>query len=165
MTETTPEISEETDLTTTEPDEPVRGSKLPIAASLVALVGLADSVYLTVHHFTAEPVPCSLVAGCEQVLTSAYAEIAGVPLAAFGALAYFAAFSLAVMAAFGDRRMWTLFGIQAILMATVSAYLIYVQAALIGAFCQFCLLSAITSFTLYLLYLASVFLSHRQVSS
>lgn len=162
MTEINPETSERAD----GPPTVTGGSaKIPIAAAVVALVGLADSVYLTVHHFTAEPVPCSLVAGCEQVLTSAWAEIGGIPLAAFGALAYFAAFSLAVLAAFGDRRMWTLFGVQAILMATFSVYLIYVQAALIGAFCQFCLLSAITSFTLYLLYLASVFLRNRRAES
>ena len=161
MTETNPETSEPTSVRLTEPDEPTASAKLPVAAAVVSLVGLADSVYLTVHHFTAEPVPCSLIEGCEQVLTSPYAQIAGVPLAAFGAAAYFAAFSLAVLAAFGDRRMWTLFGIQSILMATFSAYLIYVQAALIGAFCQFCLLSAITSFLLYLIYLASRFTRPR----
>ena len=45
-------------------------AKLPVAAALVALAGLADSVYLTVHHYTAVPVPCSILEGCEQVLTS-----------------------------------------------------------------------------------------------
>ncbi|MDM7921105.1 MAG: vitamin K epoxide reductase family protein [Pyrinomonadaceae bacterium] len=131
--------------------------KLPMAASLVALVGVADSVYLTIKHFTAEPVPCSIVEGCEQVLTSSYAEIAGVPIAALGAAAYFAAFSLAILATYGNRRAWTLFGIQAAIMAAVSAWLIYLQAAVIGAFCQFCLISAATSFTLFLLFLASKF--------
>jgi uncharacterized membrane protein len=135
--------------------------KLPLAAAIVALIGLADSVYLTVHHYTAEPVPCSLIAGCEQVLTSPYAEIAGIPLAAFGAVAYFVAFSLALLTGFGDRRTWTLFGILTILMSAFAAWLIYVQAALIGAFCQFCLISAVTTFTLYLLYLFSVFLKPR----
>jgi uncharacterized membrane protein len=131
--------------------------KLPAAAAIVALVGLADSIYLTVHHYTAEPVPCSIIEGCEQVLTSPYAEIAGIPLAAFGAAAYFVAFSLALLAAFGDRRMWTAFGIQTILMSAFTAWLLYVQAALIGAFCQFCLISAFTTFTLYILYLVSLF--------
>ena len=56
--------------------------KLPIAAAIVALAGLVDSIYLTVHHLTAEPVPCSIISGCETVLTSSYAEMAGVPLAA-----------------------------------------------------------------------------------
>lgn len=138
---------------------------LSAAAAIVALVGLADSVYLTVHHFTAQPVPCSIIEGCEQVLTSPYAEIAGVPLAAFGAAAYFTAFSLALLAAFGDARMWKLFGIQTILMSAFTAWLIYVQAAIIGAFCQYCLLSALTTFTMYLIYLISLFLKPRAASA
>jgi uncharacterized membrane protein len=133
--------------------------KLPVAASLLALVGLADAVYLTVHHFTAEPVPCSIVEGCETVLTSAYAEIAGVPIAAFGALAYFVAFSLAILTVFGNRSMWLLFGVQSFIMATVSAYLVYLQGFVIGAFCQFCLISAATSLGLFVIYLVSRFTS------
>lgn len=133
--------------------------KLPVVASLLALLGLADSVYLTVHHYTAEPVPCSIVEGCETVLTSAYAEIAGVPLAAFGALAYFIAFSLAVLTVFGNRSMWMLFGVQSFVMAAVSVYLIYLQGFVIGAFCQFCLISAATSITLFIVFLVSRFLS------
>ncbi|MFN2502333.1 MAG: vitamin K epoxide reductase family protein [Pyrinomonadaceae bacterium] len=136
-------------------------ARLPAAAAIVALVGLADSIYLTVHHYTAEPVPCSIIEGCEQVLTSAYAEMAGIPLAGFGAAAYFVAFSLALLAAFGDRRMWALFGVQATLMTAFSLWLVYVQAALIGAFCQFCLLSALTTITLFILYIISRFSSSR----
>ena len=125
---------------------------LPLAAALVALVGLADSIYLTVHHYTAAPVPCSIIEGCETVLASPYSEIAGVPLAAFGGLAYFAAFSLALLAAFGDGRMWLFFGILVVLMGLFTSWLIYLQAAVIGAFCQFCLLSAATTFTLLIIY-------------
>jgi len=132
-------------------------AKLPAAASVLALVGLADSVYLTVKHFTAEPVPCSIIEGCETVLTSSYAEFAGVPIAAFGAAAYFAAFSLAILAAYGNRPAWTLFGVQAFLMAAVSAFLIYLQAFVIGAFCQFCLVSAATSFGLFIVFIISRF--------
>ena len=128
---------------------------IPVLAAIVALIGLADAVYLTVHHLTAVPVPCSILSGCETVLTSQYAEIAGVPLAAFGALAYFVAFSLAIFAAFGNRTMWTLFGIQVTLMSLFTAWLIYLQAFVIGAFCQFCLLSAVTTFTLLFLFVIS----------
>lgn len=129
--------------------------KLPLAAALVALVGVADAAYLTVHHYTNEPVPCSLVAGCETVLTSQYAEVAGIPLAAFGAIAYFIAFSLALLAAYGNRSMWTLFGVQASVMAAFAVWLIYLQGFVIGAFCQFCLLSAATSFTLLVIFVIS----------
>jgi len=131
--------------------------KLPIAAVVVALAGLADSIYLTVHHLTAEPVPCSIISGCETVLTSSYAEIAGVPLAAFGALTYFAAFSLALLAVFGDRRMWMIFGIVSSVMALFTLWLLYLQAFVIGAFCQFCLISAATSLTLFAIALISRF--------
>ena len=136
-------------------NNPAGIAKLPLAAGVIALAGLADAVYLTVHHYTAVPVPCSIVEGCETVLTSPYAEFAGVPLAGLGAAAYFVAFSLALLAAFGDRRAWTLFGLQTIVMAAFTAWLIYLQAAVIGAFCQFCLLSAATTFAMMAIYLLS----------
>jgi uncharacterized membrane protein len=140
-------------------------AKLPLAAALVALVGLADAIYLTINHYTGEKVPCSVTGGCETVLSSQYAEIGGVPLAAFGAAAYFVAFSLAILTAFGNRLMWKLFGIQAALMAAFSLWLVYLQAFVISnsnvpwidRFCQFCLLSAATSITLFILALAGRF--------
>jgi uncharacterized membrane protein len=132
-------------------------AKLPLVAAVVALGGVADAIYLTVKHFTGEAVPCSVVEGCEQVLTSSYAEIFGVPLAAFGALAYFTAFSLAILATFGDRRMWSLFGIQVILMAIFTVWLVYLQAFVIEAFCQFCLISAAITLILLTIFLVSRF--------
>ncbi len=131
--------------------------KLPIAAAVVALAGLADSVYLTVKHIAAEPVPCSIISGCETVLTSTYAEIAGIPLAAFGAAAYFAAFALALLAAFGNRSAWLGFGLLSVAMAGFTAWLLYLQAFVIEAFCQFCLLSALTSVTMLIIALFSRF--------
>jgi uncharacterized membrane protein len=135
-------------------------AKLPLVAAVVALGGVADAVYLTVKHFTGEAVPCSIVEGCEQVLTSSYAEIFGVPLAAFGALAYFTAFSLAILAAFGNHRMWTLLGIQVVLMAIFTAWLVYLQAFVIEAFCQFCLISAAITLVLLAIFLVSKLSRH-----
>ena len=136
-------------------------AKLPIAAVIISLIGLTDAIYLTIHHYTAEAVPCGLEFDCGAVLGSSYAEIWGIPLAAFGAAAYFIAFSFALLRAFGDRRMWKLFGIQTTLMAVASGYLIYVQYFLLHAWCQYCLVSAATSFTLFLLYIASIFVKPR----
>jgi uncharacterized membrane protein len=139
-------------------DEPAgKVAKLPLAAALVALVGLGDAIYLTIHHYTGEKVPCSVTGGCEAVLSSAYAEIGGIPLAAFGAAAYFIAFSLAILAAFGNRSMWKVFGVVATLMAGYSIYLLYVQKFEIREFCQYCLLSAATSVTLFIIALWSRF--------
>jgi uncharacterized membrane protein len=140
-------------------NEPAESSivKLPLAAAVVALGGLLDSVYLTVHHLTSEPVPCNIVAGCETVLTSKYAEFQGIPLAAFGAAAYFVAFSLAILAAFGNRRVWPVFGVQVMLMSAFTIWLLYLQAFVIGAFCQFCLISALTTFGMLVIYIISRF--------
>lgn len=136
-------------------------AKLPLLAAVVALAGLADAIYLTIHHYTAVPVPCGKDFDCGAVLTSSYAEIGGVPLAIFGAAAYFAAFCLAILAAFGNRSMWTLFGIQVSLMLIFTAWLVYLQAFVIEAFCQFCLLSAATTLVLFVIYLASRFPRYR----
>ena len=79
---------------------PTRGRWIPFAAAIVALLGLLDAGYLTIQHYTEAPVPCNIVAGCETVLTSAYAQFGGIPTAAYGTLAYFIAFALAIL----DRK-------------------------------------------------------------
>ena len=139
-------------------------AKLPILASIVALGGLADAVYLTIHHYTAEPVPCGEAFDCGAVLTSSYAEIGGIPLAIFGALAYFTAFSLAILAVFGNRGAWRLFGVQVVLMACFTAWLVYLQAFVIKAYCQFCLISAAVTLTLLFIALISKFWKAEQSS-
>ena len=116
--------------------------KLYVTAAIVALLGLSDAIYLTVQHVTGQSVICTIVSGCSEVLSSSYAVVAGVPLALIGAAAYFSVFSLATLAAFGYRIARTLLTALVVLMFLVSLWLIYLQAFVIGAFCQFCLLSA-----------------------
>ena len=129
---------------------------LQYSASIVGLLGLTDSIYLTIHHYNATEVPCGITGGCEQVLTSSYAEIAGLPLGVYGAIAYFTAFALAFLSAYGNELTWKLFGILATIMAAASCWFIFVQAYYIHAYCQYCLGSALTSFTLFVLFLISL---------
>jgi len=137
---------------------------IAIAACIVAIVGLCDASYLTYHHYTAEPVPCSITNGCEMVLTSQWATIAGLPLAIYGAAAYLIAFVWAALTVAGLRAMWFLYGLQALSMAVFSGWLLYIQGALIGAFCQFCLLSAATSIILLLVFIISIFFRRKAVA-
>ncbi len=136
-------------------------SKFAWAAVIFALIGLGDAVYLTVHHYTNEKVPCSLITGCEQVLASEYAEMFGIPTALFGAFAYFLAFCLALLAAFGNRKMWFVYGLMTTVMFIFTVYLVYLQGIVIEAFCQFCLLSALTTTVLFIIALVSKFWKQR----
>src|SRR5688500_17741275 len=112
------------------------------AAALLALVGLTDAVYLTLQHIAGQSVPCSVTGGCEEVLSSSYAVVAGIPLAAIGGAAYFSVFSLATLAAFGYQFAKTLLILLVAAMFLVSLWLVYLQAFVIREFCQYCLLSA-----------------------
>jgi uncharacterized membrane protein len=116
-------------------------------AALIALIGLADAAYLTVTHLTGEDVLCGS-GDCSAVLGSVYATAAGIPTAAFGALAYFAVFSSALLAAFGYTRARIFLMLIVTVMFGVTVWLLYVQAFILHAFCPFCLLSAALTFFL-----------------
>lgn len=117
-------------------------------AMLVSLIGLGDSLYLTVQHLTGKTVKCTVTNGCSAVLGSKYAVIAGIPTAAFGAMAYFAAFSLATLAVFGYERARGTLALLVVPMLLATLWLLYLQAFVLHAFCEFCLLSAGMTLTL-----------------
>jgi uncharacterized membrane protein len=135
--------------------------KLYVTAAIVSLLGLADALYLTVEHVTGQSVRCTIVAGCSEVLSSQYAVMAGVPLAMIGAAAYFGVFSLATLAAFGYRIAGMLLAPLVAVMFLVTLWLIYLQAYVIHAFCQFCLFSASVTFALTIIVLLAVSLNRK----
>ena len=128
-----------------------RATLLYAIAALVSLVGLADSIYLTIEHLSGRSVRCTLVSGCSEVLSSPYATVRGYPLAAVGAFAYFVVFSLATLAAFGYRSLGKLLAAIVAAMFLTTLWLLYLQAFVIHHFCQFCLLSALVTTTLTIL--------------
>jgi len=127
-----------------------RRNLLYIVIAVLSLCGLADAIYLTIEHITGQSVRCTIIAGCSEVLSSSYAVVGGYPLASLGALAYFTVFSLAILALFGYRIARQLLIPLVLGMCLVSLWLIYLQAFVIHAFCQFCLLSAAITFALTL---------------
>ena len=132
------------------------GRGISISAFVVALVGLADAGYLTAKHYSGLNVPCSLINGCDTVLKSSWAEFFGYPTALYGAVAYFIAFSLAFLVYSGRVELWKVFGVLATLMFVASLGFLYIQAFVIGAFCQYCLLSLATSTLLFVIYIVSL---------
>jgi len=122
---------------------------LVITFAIAALIGFVDSSYLTAEHYRGVIPPCAAIRGCEQVLTSAYSVVAGVPVSVGGML-YYGLLLVLLIAFFDtqDRRLlraacWlTIGGFLATL------YFIYLQAFVLHAFCQYCLLSAFVSLVL-----------------
>ena len=131
-----------------ERNPPNRAATLYGVAAFIALIGLADTTYLTIEHITGESVRCTVISGCSEVLSSPYAVVRGVPLALIGAIAYFTVFSLATLAAFHYRLAGKLLTLIVGLMLLTTLWLLYLQAFVIHHFCQFCLLSALVTITL-----------------
>ncbi len=127
---------------------------LYLIAALLSLVGLADSIYLTVEHLTGQSLRCTIISGCSEVLSSPYSHIGSVPLAALGAIAYFTVFDLSILAAFGYRFARPLLLALLALMFLMTLWLLYLQAFVIRHFCQYCLLSAAVTVTLTAIALA-----------
>ncbi len=117
-------------------------------AALISLAGLTEATYLTVLSLTGETAVCGGSASCFQVLGSSYARLAGIPIAAFGILAYFGAFGFATFAAFGYARVRRYFGLAVWAMFAVTLWLLFVQAFILHAFCRYCLFSAALVFVL-----------------
>jgi uncharacterized membrane protein len=124
-------------------------------AALFCLFGLADATYLTILALTGETAACSGQAGCQEVLGSVYARVAGIPVAAFGVAGYFTAFSCAIFAAFDYARSRKFFAITVGVLFASTLWLLYVQAFLLHAFCRYCLFSAAICFLLMGLVVAS----------
>jgi uncharacterized membrane protein len=134
-----------------EPNKPASARSAGIfygLAAFVSLIGLLDSIYLTVEHLAGRSVRCTIVAGCSAVLASPYASWRGIPLALLGAVAYFLVFSLTTLAAFGYKMVGKLLVAVVAGMFLTTLWLLYLQAFVIKAFCQFCLLSALVTVVL-----------------
>jgi uncharacterized membrane protein len=120
-----------------------------VGALVIALIGFADASYLTLERVQGEIPPCT-VAGCDVVLTSAYSAIAGIPVSLLGVIFYLAMLvGLFVYVESRNLRVlkWTL--LFSVLGLLCTLWFLFVQAFLLKAFCQYCLLSAFTSILLF----------------
>ena len=116
--------------------------------AVIAAAGLANATYLTASHLSGETVACLASTRCSEVLMSKYATVGSIPLAALGGVAYFIAFSAATLAAFGYERARPVLTITIGAMFLATLWLLYLQAFVIKAFCDYCLLSAAIIFAL-----------------
>ncbi len=105
----------------------------------IAAIGAVIAAYLTVVKLAGGVPTCGPLAGCETVQTSSYSTLFGIPISAFG-LGYQLAMLALVVGWFrtGDRRALLGAYVLGLTGVIVAAYLIYLQVAVIGAICTWC---------------------------
>jgi len=113
----------------------------------LTVLGLLVAAYLTWTHYSHSSVQC--IGGsneCDVVQSSSYSSVAGFPVALLGLLGYIAILGLLLAEEKGGRLAENapllLFGLTLIGVA-YSAYLTYLELAVIHAICQYCVTSAI----------------------
>src|SRR5260221_14036881 len=112
-------------------------------AIILSFLGFLDAAYLTIIHYKNVIPPCSIAHGCETVLTSQYATIGPVPIALLGVFFYLSVLSLLGILSQGLKpKLITklLLGITG-LGVLIALGLIYLQAFVLHAYCQYCLAS------------------------
>jgi uncharacterized membrane protein len=123
---------------------------LVITFFVAALVGFADASYLTAEHVRGTVPPCSVLEGCDRVLTSEYASIKGMPLAVLGML-YYGTVLVLLIAYFdiGNRRILHIASWLVAVGFLFTLFLVYAQVFIIEALCPYCLLSALASTVMF----------------
>jgi uncharacterized membrane protein len=128
--------------------------KLRTASIIIAAIGLVDALYLSAVKLLKTEVYCAGSGNCQTVNSSIYAEFAGIPIAFLGAGAF--AVSLAVLLLESRGGFWRenspliVFGLT--LAGTLySAYLTYIEIAVLRAICPYCVVSAIAQLLLLVL--------------
>jgi uncharacterized membrane protein len=111
---------------------------LRLGVAVVAAAGVAVAGYLTYVHYRPAALICTGGGGCEAVQESSYAEIAGIPVALLGLLAYIAVLGLV---AWDSELARTLAATIALSAVGFAVYLVVVQAFVIEEWCVWCLVN------------------------
>lgn len=123
-------------------------------AIILCVVGLAVALYLLSIKLTPVPPYCFGLGNCETVNTSAYSEILGIPIALLGVLAYATLLGLLLLEARSSflGKWGTLVEFGMTLGGTLySAFLTFLEVAVIKAICPYCVTSAVVMTLLFVI--------------
>ena len=123
------------------------GLRNRMAVALLSLIGILLTFYLVAYNLgLTPPIPCGS-GDCGTVQSSEYAWVGPVPVSAIGLAGYAALFALSMLglqAAFqGSRAIAVLLLGGAFFGVLFSAYLTYIEAVVLQAWCRYCVASAI----------------------
>ncbi len=123
----------------------------PYLLLALAMIGLGDTFYLSYFQYL-NLIPSCAIGGCETVLTSAHSKFFGVPWSYIGLVYYAYMFCLAILLCIEPRSKALRLGAvtyTGIGVAYSAWAIFYIQLSVIGALCQFCLISAVTTLALF----------------
>ncbi|MEW5805695.1 MAG: vitamin K epoxide reductase family protein [Patescibacteria group bacterium] len=128
---------------------------------LGSLIGLLDTSYLAILQLkNNQYLSCDFWGfSCDKVLNSVYSKFLGIPLSFWG-LGYYLTlfFGAAAYLSRQNKLILRLIELWVWLGAGVSLILVYLQAAVLKAFCLYCLISELVIFTMMISYLIIKFL-------
>lgn len=124
----------------------------PFYLIAATFVGLGDSLFLAYYAHLGVVPGCALT-GCEQVLTSDYSKLYGVPLAYLGLVFYAYMLALAVLVAYDPTSKGLRVGLLVYTGVGLLASIVFeaIQIFVIGAICMYCAISAVTTLVLFAL--------------
>lgn len=111
-----------------------------IALGMIAVAGLGVSGYLTAIRASGDTPACVIGGGCTTVQKSEYSELAGIPVAALGLLAYAGLLVAAILPGPLGRALGLF---TAVVSVGFSAWLTYAELFIIEAVCAWCVTSAV----------------------
>jgi uncharacterized membrane protein len=113
---------------------------------ILVVIGLLVSVYMTIYKVTSNDALCLGSGDCSTVNASRYSEVYGIPVATVGITGYFAILLVHWYEGrdkfFDKNGPMLIFGL-ALAGFLFTVYLIYVEFAILRAFCPFCLTSQV----------------------
>ena len=128
----------------------VNKSFLLVLFLLLGFLGFLDATYLTIVHYKNIIPSCSLAHGCETVLTSKYAVVGSIPIALLGSVFYLTIIILlGIFWQTGKKVLTSMLLALTTFGLLVAFYLVYLQAFVLHAFCQYCLGSEVIDFLLF----------------
>jgi len=120
----------------------------------LTILGLLVSIYMTIYKLIPDSNMCIGSGGCETVNASKYSEVNGIPVAVVGAIGYATLLGILWLERkpgfFKDNGSMIFFGIS-LIGFFFTVWLIYVEIALIKAYCPFCITSQITMTLIFIL--------------
>jgi len=118
----------------------------------LSLIGFLDADYITTKHYLGVPITCSIFEGCETVTNSQYATVGNIPVALFGAIYYLSILVLVILYLdTGKISLIRFVSRFSIVGFAASLWFIYLQLFVIKAICFYCMVSAVTSTSIFII--------------